>query len=91
MEENGLLEWYGTDYRGCARRKDMLQKLLCARKRCFPDLLVFEWEILFTIFNEDAINYRIRQYKLSYLVMAQSELLGVLKAATCIEILEKPV
>ena len=43
MEENGLLEWYGAEKSWeRARRKDMLQKSICAVKRCSPDLLVFE-------------------------------------------------
>ena len=43
MEKNGLLEWYGADYSwGRARRKEILQKILCAVKRCSPALLVFE-------------------------------------------------
>ena len=43
MEKNGLLEWYGADYSwGRARRKEILQKSICAVKRCSPDLLVFE-------------------------------------------------
>ena len=36
----------------------------------------FSCEFTFTVFDKNALNYRIRQFTLSYLVMAQSELSG---------------
>ncbi len=43
MEKNGLLEWYGAEKNwGRARRKALLQKILCVVKRCSPALLVFK-------------------------------------------------
>jgi hypothetical protein len=46
------------------------------------------YEILFTIFDKNTIYYCIRQYKSSYLVMAQSDLFRILKGSIRIEILE---